>query len=77
MKHRNAVRAAVLNAQAIGWVKTHTLQDLDDLVHEMSGLGEDVRDIAGLLEDLREIDRSLHPEIEAAPEACELAKIAG
>ena len=79
MTRRNEVRqAAVLNAQAIEWVKTHTLQDLDDLVNEMSGLGEDVSDIADLLDDLKEIDRSLNPETEpAVPEACEYAVIAG
>jgi hypothetical protein len=78
MKHRNAARAAVHNAQAVQWVKTHTLQDLEDLVFEMSGLGEDVRDIANLLDDLREIDLSRHPETESViPEACECAEIAG
>ena len=78
MKHRNAVQAAVLNAQALRWVKTHTLQDLEDLVNEMSGLGEDVMDIADLLDNLREIDRSLHPDMEpVVPEACEYAEIAG
>lgn len=79
MKRRNEVRqAAVLNAQAIEWVKTHTLQDLEDLVGEMSGLGEDVTDIADLLDDLKEIDRSLNPETEpAVPEECEYAAIAG
>lgn len=79
MKRRNEVRqAAVLNAQAIEWVKTHTLQDLEDLVGEMSGLGEDVTDIADLLDDLKGIDRSLNPETEqAVPEACEYDAIAG
>lgn len=79
MKRRNEVRqAAVLNAQAIEWVKTHTLQDLEDLVGEMSGLGEDVTDIADLLDDLKEIGRSLNPETEpAVPEECEYAAIAG
>jgi hypothetical protein len=78
MKRRNAVQAAVLNAQAIEWVKAHTLQDLEALVNEMSDLGEDVRDIAGLLDNLREIDRSLHADMESVvPEACEYAEIAG
>jgi hypothetical protein len=77
MKRRNAVQAAVLNAQAIDWVKTHTLRDLEELANEMAGLGADVGDIANLLDDLREIDQSLHPEMEPVPEASEFAEIAG
>ncbi len=67
MKRRNALQAAVRNAQAIEWVKTHTLRDLEDLVNEMSDLGEDVRDITQLLVDLQEIDRSLRTDIEVIP----------
>lgn len=77
MKRRNATRAAIRNAQAIDWVKTHTLQDLSDLVNEMSDLGEDVRDISQLLGDLTEIDRSLHADTEVAPVEDECAEIAG
>jgi hypothetical protein len=77
MKRRDTTRAAVRNAQAIDWVKTHTLQDLRDLVNEMSDLGEDVKDISQLLGDLTEIDRSLHADTEVAPEVCEYAEIAG
>lgn len=79
MKHRDVWRAAVRNAQAIQWAKTHTLRDLEDLVNEMASLGEDVTDISRLLDDLREIDRSLHadPCAEPEPEACEYAEIAG
>ena len=78
MKHRMAWRAAVRNAQAIQWAETHTLQDLDDLVSEMSDLGEDVMDISQLLTDLREMDRSLHADAQAipGPETCEIAEIA-
>jgi len=76
MRRRNAAQAT-LNAQAIEWVKTHTLQDLEDLVNEMSGLGEDVMDIVGLLDDLKAIDHGLHPETEPVPEVCEYAEIAG
>jgi len=68
---------AVRNAQAVAWVKSHTLQDLRDLVNEMSGLGEDVTDISQLLEDLSEIDRSMHADIIEIPEAREAAEIAG
>jgi len=79
MKRGNAVRAAVRNAQAIEWVKTHTLQDLEDLVNEMSDLGEDVRDITELLVDLQDIDRSLRTDIEDIPARAdeEYAEIAG
>ncbi|MCU0859014.1 MAG: hypothetical protein MUE55_00270 [Thermoplasmata archaeon] len=74
MKRRNAVRqAAVANAQAIEWVHTHTLRDLENLVNEMSDLGEDVNDIAGLLDDLKEIDSGPHLGAESVPEACEYA----
>jgi hypothetical protein len=65
------------NAQAIEWVKTHTLKDLEDLANEMLGLGQDVGDIVGLLDDLKEIDQSLHPEAEPVPNVCEYAEIAG
>jgi len=77
MKRRFAAQAAVRNAHAIDWVKTHTLQDLRDLVNEMSDLGEDVMDISQLLDDLSQIDRSLHADTEVAPEVCEYAEIAG
>lgn len=77
MRRRNAAQAAVKNAQAIEWVKTHTLQDLEDLANEMSGLGQDVNDIVELLDDLKEIDLSLHQVAEPVPEACEYAEIAG
>ena len=77
MKHRDAVQAAVRNAYAVDWAKTHTLQDLEDLANEMSSLGEDVTDISQLLNDLSEIDRGLQTDIEVAPEANEYAEIAG
>ncbi len=74
MTRRNAVRqAAAANAQAIDWVQTHTLRDLENLVNEMSDLGADVNDIVGLLDDLKEIDRGLHLGAEPVPEACEYA----
>jgi hypothetical protein len=76
MRRRNSVQA-VRNAQAVDWVKTHTLQDLRDLVNEMSDLGEDVRDISQLLVDLSEIDQSLHADTCEIPEVCEQAEIAG
>lgn len=79
MMHRDAVKAAVRNAQAIQWVKTHTIQDLEDLVYEMSTLGEDVTNISQLLDDLMEIDRSLQTDAETIPEPemSEYAEIAG
>ncbi len=79
MKHRDALKATVRNVQAIQWAKTHTLQDLEDLVNEMSGLGEDVTDISQLLTDLSEIDRSLQTDMDVVPEpeASEIAEIAG
>jgi len=76
MRRRNSVQA-VRNAHAVAWVKTHTLQDLRDLVNEMSVLGEDVTDISQLLDDLTEIDRSVHAGIYEIPELCEQAEIAG
>ena len=77
MKRRDAARAAVRNLQAIEWVRTHTLRDLEDLANEMSGLGQDVTDVVELLDDLKEIDRSLHHVEEPVPEMCEYAEIAG
>jgi hypothetical protein len=79
MKHRDALQAAVRNVQAIQWAKTHTLQDLGDLVNEMASLGEDVADISQLLNDLSEIDRSLHNDslVVPEPEGNEIAEIAG
>jgi hypothetical protein len=68
---------AVRSAYAVAWVKTHTIQDLRDLVNEMSVLGEDVTDISQLLEDLTEVDRSMHAGIYENPEECEQAEIAG
>jgi hypothetical protein len=78
MKHRNAVHAANQNALAIKWAQTHTLQELGDLVSEMSSLGEDVTNIAQLLTDLQQIDRSLQTDVLAGPEpeASEYAEIA-
>ena len=59
MLNRKTARAAARNAQAIDWVRTHTVQDLSDLVDEMRTRGEDVRDIADLLDEIREIEASL------------------
>ena len=75
MKHGDAYKAAVRNVQAIQWAKTHTLQDLEDLVNEMSSLGEDVTDISQLLNDMSEIDRSLQADMSVSlePEASEIA----
>jgi hypothetical protein len=77
MRRRDAARAAARNVQAIEWVKTHTLKDLEALANEMSGLGQDVGDIVELLDDLKEIDQSLHHVEEPVPEMCEYAEIAG
>jgi hypothetical protein len=77
MRRRDAARAAARNVQAIEWVKTHTLKDLEALANEMSGLGQDVGDIVELLDDLKEIDQSLHHVEEPVPEMCECAEIAG
>lgn len=77
MRRRDAAKAAVRNVQAIEWVRTHTLRDLEDLSNEMSGLGEDVGDIVELLDDLKEIDQSLHQVWDTVPEMCEHAEIAG
>jgi hypothetical protein len=59
MLNRKTARAAARNAQAIEWVRTHTVHDLEDLAGEMKAQGEDVRDIIGLLGELREIDAGL------------------
>ena len=67
MRRRDALQAAVRNAQAIAWVRSHALRDLEDLVNEMSDLGEDVKDITELIVDLQEIDRSWRTDIEAVP----------
>jgi hypothetical protein len=79
MKHRDALQAAVRNVRAIQWTKTHTLQDLEDLVNEMASLGEDVTDISQLLNDLHEIDQSLHNDtvVVPEPEGNAIAEIAG
>ena len=71
MMTRKSARAAVRNAQAIEWVRTHTVRDLEYLAGEMRSRGEDVRDIIGLLGDLREIDKDLCLEAELVPTACE------
>lgn len=62
MLNRKTVRAAARNAQAIEWVRTHTVQDLENLAGEMKAQGEDVRDIVDLLGELREIDAGLNLE---------------
>jgi len=77
MRRRDAAQAAARNVQAIEWVRTHTLRDLEDLANEMSGLGQDVNDIVELLDDLKEIDQGLHHVWEPVPEMCEYAEIAG
>jgi len=77
MRRRVAAQAAARNVQAIEWVRTHTLSDLEDLANEMSGLGQDVGDIVELLDDLKEIDQNLHQVWEPVPETCEYAEIAG
>jgi lipoate synthase len=69
MKHRRAKQVGVQNAQAIEWVMTHTIHDLEALVDEMNGLGEDVNDIVSLLDDLREIDQNLYLAEAIAPGA--------
>ena len=71
MLNRKAVRAAVRNAEAIKWVRNHTVRDLECLADEKKARGEDARGIIDLLDELREIDRSLCSELELVPETCE------
>ena len=71
MLNRKAVQAAARNAEAIDWVRTHTVRDLESLAGEMKTRGEDVHDIDDLLGDLREIETSLCMETEPVPTACE------
>ena len=73
MVKRKTARAAVRNAQAIDWVRTHTVHDLSDLVEDMRSRGEDVRDIADLLTEIREIEANLCSETEETQMACECA----
>ncbi|MGB2581701.1 MAG: hypothetical protein WBD03_04430 [Thermoplasmata archaeon] len=71
MLNRKAVRAAVRNAEAIKWVRNHTVRDLERLADEKKARGEDARGIIDLLDELRVIDRSLCSELELVPETCE------
>jgi len=71
MLNRKAVRAAVRNAEAIKWVRSHTVRDLECLADEKKARGDDARGIIDLLDELREIDRSLCSELELVPETCE------
>ena len=73
MLSRKAVRAAVQNARAIDWVRTHTIQDLEELAESRQVQGEDVRDISDLLDDLREIETNLSFEGGPVPEMGECA----
>ncbi len=73
MLSRKTARAAVRNARAIDWVRTHTVQDLSDLVEDMKTRGEDVQDIGDLLDEIREIEASLCSENEATQLASECA----
>lgn len=73
MLSRKAVRAAVQNARAIDWVRTHTIEDLEELVERRQVQGEDVRDINDLLDDLREIETNLSFEGGPVPEMGECA----
>ncbi len=73
MLSRKTARAAVRNARAIEWVRTHTVQDLSDLVEDMKTRGEDVRDIGDLLDEIREIEAGLCSENEVTQLAGECA----
>ena len=73
MLSRKAVRAAVQNARAIDWVRTHTIQDLEELAESRQVQGDDVRDISDLLDDLREIETNLSFEGGPVPEMGECA----
>lgn len=78
MRRRDVSRAVLRNAEAIEWVKTHTIRDLEDLVNEMSNLGADVEPMAHLLDDLRDIEQGSRESIEHVPaETSEYAAIAG
>lgn len=66
MLNRKTARAAARNAQAIDWVRTHTVEDLSDLANEMKARGEDVQDIVDLLDDIREIEATFCSEQETA-----------
>ena len=37
------------------WMKTHTIQDMEDLVDELAAHGEDVKDMAKVVHDLEEM----------------------
>ncbi|UCE81238.1 MAG: hypothetical protein JSV94_02100 [Methanobacteriota archaeon] len=76
MLNRKAARAAARNAQAIEWVRTHTVRDLENLAGEMKAKGEDVHDIIDLLGELREIDVGSNlEEVPVSPLIGESAKV--
>ncbi len=43
------------NAEVTKWLKTHTVQDLDDLVAELSTRGENVTELSKVVHELEEM----------------------
>jgi uncharacterized protein (UPF0335 family) len=42
------------------WLKKHTLQDMEDIVAELSGRGEDVSDMSQVVHELEDIAEEEH-----------------
>lgn len=56
------------NPEVEKWLKTHTVQDLDDLVAELSARGEDVTEVSKVVHELEQMVEEEHEWEQVSPE---------
>lgn len=51
------------NEAVVEWMKTHTLQDIKDLVFELYAMGEDVSELVAIVNELEEMEMEFEGEL--------------
>jgi len=50
------------NEAVVGWMRTHTMSDIKDLVFELYALGEDVSELVAVVNELEEMEMEIYGE---------------
>lgn len=68
MASRTAHEHRHRNADVEKWLRTHTVEDLEDLVSELSSRGEDVAELSKVVHELEQMVDEEHEWEQASPE---------